>query len=218
MSKYTVGLQHEFWEDKNIQSTAISFLDATISSSLSTSKGYLVSIPDMPTEYILQHENNIPLHNIKFNWISIIFMLELDLKITKRSVVVEIESTNLELVLKYLYKILYNMPKFITEKKDKNSHIRKTDHIPFPFYNPNPSLSPSGTQENLKRVPKKYIWKGLQYLARWKFFSNYQHLCQSYYEDIDFFFIFLSLQSQSHKCTYYYIKVLSRNNGSCSNH
>lgn len=96
-------------------------------------------------------------------------MLKSDLKRTNKSLVVEIKSTDLESVLKYLYKILYNMPKFITEKKGENFHILKAG-ITFQFLSTNLSLSPSDTQDNLKRVLMKCIWKALKYLARWNFF------------------------------------------------
>lgn len=57
-------------------------------------------------------------------------MLKSSLKRTKKSLVVEIKSR--DFALKYLYKILYNMPQFITEKKGENSHILKAE-ITFQF-------------------------------------------------------------------------------------
>lgn len=57
-------------------------------------------------------------------------MLKSGLKRTNKSLVVEIKSR--DFALKYLYKILYNMPQFITEKKGENSHILKAG-IPFQF-------------------------------------------------------------------------------------
>lgn len=103
-------------------------------------------------------------------------MLKSDLKRTNKSLVVEIKSTDLEAVLKYLYKILYNMPKFITEKKGENFHILKAG-ITFQFLSTNLSLSPSDTQDNLKRVLMKCIWKALKYLARWNFFLPINIYC-----------------------------------------
>lgn len=103
-------------------------------------------------------------------------MLKSDLKRTNKSLVVEIKSTDLESVLKYLYKILYNMPKFITEKKGENFHILKAG-ITFQFLSTNLSLSPSDTQDNLKRVLMKCIWKALKYLARWNFFLPINIYC-----------------------------------------
>lgn len=58
-------------------------------------------------------------------------MLKSSLKRTKKSLC----GGNLKaeiLLLKYLYKILYNMPQFITEKKGENSHILKAE-ITFQF-------------------------------------------------------------------------------------
>ena len=74
----------------------------------------------------------MPVPNITFNWIPIILMLKIDPKITNKSIVVEIKSTDLKLVLKYLHKIFYHMPKYTTGKKDDNSHILKAQ-ITFRF-------------------------------------------------------------------------------------
>ena len=57
-------------------------------------------------------------------------MLKSGLKRTNKSLVVEIKSR--DFALKYLYKILYNMPQFITVKKSENSHILKAE-ITFQF-------------------------------------------------------------------------------------
>lgn len=56
-------------------------------------------------------------------------MLKSCLKRTNKSLVVEIKSR--DFALKYLYKVLYNMPQFITEKGE-NSHILKAG-ITFQF-------------------------------------------------------------------------------------
>lgn len=58
-------------------------------------------------------------------------MLKSGLKRTNKSLVVEIKSR--DFALKYLYKILYNMPQFITETKGENSHILKAE-ITFQFF------------------------------------------------------------------------------------
>lgn len=72
------------------------------------------------------------LPNITFNQNPIICMLKIGPKITNKSLVVEIKSTDLKLVLKYPHKIFYHMPKYITGKKDEDSPILQAE-IAFQF-------------------------------------------------------------------------------------
>lgn len=72
------------------------------------------------------------LPNITFNQNPIICMLKTDPKITNKFLIVEIKSTDSKLVLKYLHKIFHHMPKYITGKKDENSHILQAE-ITFQF-------------------------------------------------------------------------------------